>query len=285
MSGADQIPESGIASPNEEAIVAVMRFLFLGDIVGRPGREAVRQHIADIRAQQRLDLVIANGENSAGGSGINREIAIMLHEAGVDGITLGDHCWDQRGFDKDIEELPFVCRPFNLLANNPGRRHLILQAAGYRLAVVTVLGQQLMKIDAEPGFSRIVEYAESLRAESDGLLVEMHAETTSEKVAMGWHMDGRAVAVLGTHTHIPTADCRRLPRGTGYISDVGMCGPYDSVIGREIGPVLGRFLDAMPRKFEIASGNVQLLGVIVEVEAGRRGCVQIEPFRFDQVEE
>lgn len=110
MSGADQIPESGIASPNEEAIVAVMRFLFLGDIVGRPGREAVRQHIADIRAQQRLDLVIANGENSAGGSGINREIAIMLHEAGVDGITLGDHCWDQRGFDKDIEELPFVCQ-------------------------------------------------------------------------------------------------------------------------------------------------------------------------------
>lgn len=255
------------------------RILFLGDIVGRAGREAVRERIGTIRKETGADLVIANGENAAGGAGITGEIARQLHEAGVDGITLGDHCWDQRGFDKAIDELPFVCRPVNLLPGCPGAPLLILTHGDFRLAVLTVLGQQLIKIPTRPGFPMMEDLLEDLRGKADAIFVEMHAETTSEKVAMGWYLDGRVAAVIGTHTHMPTADLRRLPRGTAYLSDAGMCGPYDSVLGREVAPVLGRFLDGMPRRFTVAEDNVQLWGVRIDIEPGKRGCVAAESFR------
>lgn len=260
--------------------VAMARILFLGDIVGRAGRAAVVEHIGTIRQQEDLDLVVVNGENAAGGSGITKAIADELHAAGVDGITLGDHCWDQRGFDKEIDAIPFLSRPFNLFKGSPGQPHLILEAGGFRLAVVTVLGQTLMKINSTPAFPLIADYLDGLRKECDSVLVEMHAETTSEKVAMGWYLDGRVAAVIGTHTHIPTADARILPRGTGYISDAGMSGPYDSVLGRDIAPILGRFVDGMPRRFSVAEANVQLCGAIFEVEAGKRGCQAFTPFKF-----
>jgi metallophosphoesterase (TIGR00282 family) len=248
--------------------------------VGRAGRTAVQQHLAEIREKEQLDLVVVNGENAAGGSGINVVIAEELHAAGVDGITLGDHCWDQRGFDKEIGSIPYMSRPYNLLPGSPGADRLILEAGGFRLGVVTIMGQQMMKISAEAGFPRILPLLDEMRDQCDAFLVEMHAETTSEKIAMGWYLDGRAAAVIGTHTHIPTADARILPRGTGYITDAGMSGPYDSVLGRDIAPILGRFLDGLPRKFTVAEANVQLCGVIFEAEKGKRGCQSFTPFKF-----
>lgn len=256
------------------------RILFLGDIVGRAGRQAVMQHIQAIRESEQIDIVVVNGENAAGGSGITVDIAHELRQAGVDGITLGDHVWDQRGFDREIGALSWVSRPFNLLAGSPGQPHLILEGGGLRLAVITILGQQLMKIDSVPGFPLIVPYLEQLRDQCDAYFIEMHAETTSEKVAMGWFLDGRVAAVVGTHTHIPTADARQLPRGTGYLTDAGMSGPYDSVLGRDIAPVIGRFTDGLPRRFTVAEANVQLRGVIFEAEAGRRGCRNFRPYCF-----
>lgn len=257
------------------------RILFLGDVVGRAGRQAVQAHLPDIRKAENLDLVIANGENAAGGSGITTAIATELHEAGVDGITLGDHCWDQRGFEKEIGAIPRLSRPLNLLPGSPGADRLVVESGDFRLGVVTIMGQQMMKISSEAGFPRIVPCLEQMRDTCDAVLVEMHAETTSEKIAMGWYLDGRVAAVVGTHTHIPTADARILPRGTGYITDVGMCGPYDSVLGREVAPVVGRFLDGLPRKFTMAENNVSLCGAIFEVEPGMRGCRSFKPFRFD----
>lgn len=256
------------------------RILFLGDIVGRAGRQAVEQHLPRIREAERLDLVVVNGENAAGGSGITPAIAAGLRAAGVDAITLGDHCWDQRGFDREIDAIPYLSRPLNLLPGSPGADRLIIEGGGLRLAVVTILGQQLVKISAEAGFPRIVPFLEEVRDQCDAVLVEMHAETTSEKLAMGWYLDGRVAAVVGTHTHVPTADAKILPRGTGYITDVGMCGPYDSVLGRDIAPVIGRFLDGLPRKFTVAEKNVQLHGAIIEVAPGQRGCSAFERFSF-----
>lgn len=261
------------------------RVLFLGDIVGRSGRQAVQRYLPDIRQAEGIDLVVVNGENAAGGSGITTVIAEELKAAGVDGITLGDHCWDQRGFEKEIGNLAYVSRPFNLLPGSPGLPALVLETAGFRLGVITVLGQQMMKIDSNPGFPAIGPLLEEMRDRCDAFLIEMHAETTSEKVAMGWFLDGRVAAVVGTHTHIPTADARILPRGTGYITDVGMSGPYDSVLGRDIAPIIGRFLDGMPRKFTVAEANVRLNGVVFQVEAGRRGCQSFSPFSFEVPED
>ena len=256
------------------------RILFLGDIVGRAGRNAVCEKLPEIRKTEQLDLVVANGENAAGGSGITAAIAEELHAAGVDAITLGDHCWDQRGFDKEISALPYLSRPLNLLSGSPGADSLVIEADGFRLGIITILGQAMMKISADAGFPMIVPCLERMRDRCDAFLVEMHAETTSEKCAMGWYLDGRVAAVVGTHTHIPTADARILPRGTGYITDVGMSGPYDSILGRDIQPIVSRFLDGLPRKFTVAEANVQLCGVIFEANAGRRGCQSFEPFKW-----
>jgi metallophosphoesterase (TIGR00282 family) len=249
------------------------KVLFLGDIVGRAGRQAVADRAQELRESLQLDALIVNGENAAGGAGIHAGIAQELHKAGVDAITLGDHVWDQRGFDKEIDGLPFVCRPYNLLEGSPGAPFLIVEAGDVKLGVVTLLGDQLMKISSKPAFAAALEALEAMREQTRTVFVEMHAETTSEKVAMGWFLDGRATAVVGTHTHIPTADARILPRGTGYITDAGMSGPYDSVLGRDIAPVIGRFVDGMPRKFTVAEANVKLCGVLFEVDAASGRCV------------
>ncbi|KAF0093649.1 MAG: hypothetical protein E1N59_2637 [Puniceicoccaceae bacterium 5H] len=243
-----------------------MRILFLGDIVGKPGREAVKSILPGLRAQYGADIVIANGENSAAGAGINAQIARDLHEHGVDGITLGDHCWDQRGFENDIGGLDYVCRPGNLPKICPGREHLIVEKDGFRFGVFTVLGSQFMKISSDNGFAYADQKLLELREQCDAVMVEIHAEATSEKIAMGWFLDGRVALVVGTHTHVPTADYRVLPRGTAYISDAGMSGPYESVLGREIPPVIARFVDGMPRRFGIAEGDVRICGCIVDID-------------------
>lgn len=257
------------------------KILFLGDIVGHPARVALTKHLPSIRERHALDLVVANGENAAGGSGITAAIVAELTNAGVDAITLGDHVWDQRGFDQDITRLENICRPANLPTGCPGRTHLIIKAKnGFRLAVMTVLGRQYLNLKAECPFLCVQSLAPQLRAQADALLLEIHAEASSERIAMGWFMDGIASLVVGTHTHIQTADETILPRGTAYLSDAGMCGGHHGVIGREIPPVIGRFLDGMPRKFEIATQDVRLMGCVVSLDESGT-ATHIERFRFD----
>lgn len=247
-----------------------MKLLFIGDIVGKPGREAVAALVPKLRAERGLDFVIANGENAAAGAGITATIADTLIESGVDGITLGDHVWDQKGFEKDIVDLKQVCRPANLPDGNPGRDHLIIEKNGFRLLVFTVLGRSFMGMKGDCPFLCSDRLLQRHKGHYDGALVEMHAEATSEKQALGWHLAGRATAVLGTHTHVATADAAILRGHTAFQCDVGMTGPHESVLGREITPVIGRFLDGLPRRFEVATGANRLSATLVEFERDGR---------------
>jgi len=242
------------------------RILFLGDIVGRPGRQILHQRLREVRQTRQIDFVIANGENAAAGSGITAKMSREILDTGVDAITLGDHVWDQRGFSTEIGSLEKVCRPANLDSACPGRTHLILGGRGFRLGVFTVLGREFMKVKGTCPFRMAEKMVAELRPQVDALLVEIHAETTSEKIAMGWMLEGQVTAVIGTHTHTPTADGRVLPRGTAYLTDAGMTGPYQSVLGREVEPVLGRFLDGMPRKFTVAQDDVWMRGAIIDCD-------------------
>jgi len=252
-----------------------MKLLFIGDIVGRPGRDAVAALVPRLRAEHGLDFVIANAENCAAGAGINGPLARALLEAGCDALTLGDHVWDQKGWEHEIANFDRVCRPANLPVVCPGRTHLWLEKNGFRLLVFTVLGRNFMGPKVDCPF----DTAEKLLAEHagkfDGALVEIHAEATSEKQAMGWFLDGRATAVLGTHTHVATSDCSLLKKGTAFQCDVGMTGPHDSVLGRDTAAVIARFRDGMPRRFEVAESDVRLSGTVVEFDsAGRAQAIE-----------
>ena len=244
------------------------KLLFLGDIVGRPGRTFLLERLPELRTSLSADFVVVNGENAAGGAGITAKIANELLSAGVDAITLGDHVWDQKNFENEIDGLPAVCRPANLPACNPGRTHLVIERNGFRLGLFTVLGRNFMGLKAEScPFRTADEKIEALSGQCDAVFVEAHMEATSEKIALGWHLDGRAAAVIGTHTHVPTADGRVLPRGTAYLSDAGMCGPYASVLGRSTSDVVQTFLDGMKRRFPVADGDLRLSGCLVEIDS------------------
>ncbi len=252
------------------------KVLFLGDIVGRPGRTFLAERLVSLRRRHGIDVVVANAENAAGGSGLNARIANELTSIGVDAITLGDHTWDQKGFDREIAALDQVCRPANMPESCPGQTSLVVEKEGFRLGVFTVMGRIFMGANRCP-FLVADRILEQLKTECDAILVEIHAEATSEKVAMGWHLDGRAAAVIGTHTHIPTGDARVLPKGTAYLTDAGMTGPYRSVLGREIQPVLERFLDGMPRRFDVASGDVRISGALIDMDetSGRSQAIEL----------
>jgi hypothetical protein len=254
----------------------MLKLLFIGDVVGRPGREIVAGCLPRLREEHGLDFVIANGENAAGGSGLTAATARSLLEAGVDAVTLGDHLWDQKGFEAEIAQLERVCRPANLPAACPGRDHVVLEKDGFRLAVFTVLGRQYLNLKAECPFLASDRMLAQLAGRADAVFVEIHAEATSEKQALGWYLDGRAVAVIGTHTHVPTADASVLPKGTAFLCDAGMTGPYASVLGRMIEPVIGRFLDGMPRRFPVAEGDVRLSGVLVDYDPAAKRATRCE---------
>ena len=240
--------------------------LFLGDIVGRPGRNFVIERLADLRVELDVDLVVVNAENAAGGAGITEKIATDLQTAGVDAITLGDHVWDQKNFENEIEQLECVCRPANLPEQNPGRSHLIIEKDGFRLGIFTVLGRNYLALKSSCPFAMADAKIKELESLCDAVLVEAHMEATSEKVALGWHLDGRAAVVVGTHTHVPTADGRVLPGGTAYLSDAGMCGPYASVLGRDVGQVVATFLDGRKRRFPVAEDDVRIAGCLIEID-------------------
>ena len=261
----------------------MLKVLFLGDIVGRPGRNFVQERLPELREAMGIDCVIANAENAAGGAGLTAKIAEELVAAGIDAITLGDHVWDQGNFEHDINALERVCRPANLPESNPGRPLLVLEIKGFRLGVATVLGRNFMGIKAEAcPFKTADSMLRKLKEEEscDAVFIEAHMEATSEKIALGWHLDGRAAAVIGTHTHVPTADGRILPGGTAYLTDAGMCGPYESVLGREVESVTATFLDSMKRRFPVAEGDVRLAGALVELDPGTGLASAFERFEL-----
>ncbi|MBK9168843.1 MAG: TIGR00282 family metallophosphoesterase [Bryobacterales bacterium] len=243
-----------------------MKLLFIGDIFASAGRHLVADHLDAIVAQHAIDLVIANGENSAGGFGITPQIADELFKLGIDVITTGNHVWDRREIYPYIANQPRLLRPANYPAACPGKGMVVCAARnGVNCAVINLQGRTYMASTDCP-FAR----AEQLLAELDGSIrvrfVDFHAEVTSEKMAMGWFLDGRVSAMVGTHTHVPTADTRILPGGTAYQTDCGMTGPYDSIIGVEREAVLNRFQTAMPVRMEAARDNPQLHSVLVDVD-------------------
>jgi metallophosphoesterase (TIGR00282 family) len=243
-----------------------MRILFIGDIVGRPGRELVRQGLQAIVEHHQIDLVIANAENSAAGFGITREIGDQLLDWGVDVMTSGNHIWDKKEALDYIGAEPRLLRPANYPAGAPGNGSYLARTRDGRVAgVVNVMGRVFM-LNIDDPFAVVLREIDALKQRTRIIFVDFHAEATSEKIAMGWHLDGRVTAMVGTHTHVQTADERILPKGTAYLTDVGMTGPHDSVIGVEIAAALGRFLTALPQKFETATGNPRLNAVIVDAD-------------------
>ena len=254
----------------------MLKLLFIGDIVGRPGRDIIAEKLPRLRVERGIDFVIANGENAAAGAGITGAIAKSILGNGVDAITLGDHVWDQRGWENEIGQIEHVCRPANLPKSNPGWDHLIIEKRGFRVAVFTVLGRTFMGMKADCPFLCADRMIEQLKGQADAIVVEIHAEATSEKIALGWHLDGRVTAVLGTHTHVPTADATVLPKGTAFMCDVGMTGPYAGVLGREVRPVVDRFIDGMPRRFEVATEDVRISAALIEISPAMARAEKIE---------
>lgn len=239
-----------------------MKVLFIGDVVGSPGRRGLRDAMPGLRERHSPDLVVVNGENSAGGMGITAKTARDLFESGANVVTSGNHVYRHKEVYDFLDREPRVIRPANYPHANPGRGHTVVEAGGRRVGVVNLSGAEGLKVARSP-FHEVDAILE--RIEADCVLVDFHAEMTSEKVAMGWHLDGRVAAVLGTHTHVPTADARVLPKGTAYISDVGMTGSRTSVLGVKPEQVLARFITQMPVKFETADDDVWVMGAVVDV--------------------
>jgi 2',3'-cyclic-nucleotide 2'-phosphodiesterase len=239
-----------------------VRILVVGDVVGKPGRKAVAELVPQLRRERGYGLVICNGENAAGGNGITASIAEELRAAGCDVITNGNHVWDQRQFIEEIDRLDYCLRPMNLSPDAPGRGWLVLDG----VLVANAIGRVFMA-DCENPYRAVNDVLRSLGEDAPRVrILDWHAEATSEKVAMGFHLDGRFSAVLGTHTHVPTADARVLPGGTAFISDIGMVGPRDSVLGMDHTQIVARFLDGMPRRFAVADGPVAFNAVELEID-------------------
>ncbi len=256
--------------------MTAIRILFLGDIVGEPGRKAVIEQLPLLKQAEGLDFIIVNGENSAGGKGITPRIAIDLLRAGAAVITTGDHVWDQPEIVDYFPTEPRLLRPLNYPESTPGNGSVVLETAKGRVAVMQVQGRSFIQPPLDNPYLVAEKEAARLRADGVGpILVDMHAETTSEKIAMGRMLDGKVSAVLGTHTHVQTADETIFPGGTGYITDAGMCGPEESVLGRSIESVVWRFKTTMPTRFPIAKGPVRLCGVILDVDADSGACLGI----------
>lgn len=263
-------------SDQTTAAPATLRILFLGDIFGEPGRKAVVDLIPKLKERHDIDFIIVNGENSAGGRGITPKIAISLMRAGAAVVTTGDHVWDQNEIVEFMGTEPRLLRPLNWPEGTPGQGSVVLETAKGKVAVVQAQGRTFTQPPLENPFLAIDREVTALREETPVIFVDFHAEATSEKIAMGWHLDGRVSAVMGTHTHVQTADERILPNGTGFICDAGMCGPLDSVIGSKVDPVLYRFRTGRPVKFAVAHGPVRVCGAWVEVDTATGRTLHIE---------
>lgn len=259
--------------------VQSLRILFLGDVFGEPGRRAVADVLPVLKERFQADFIIINGENAASGRGLTPKLCIGLLRAGATVVTLGDHCWDQHEILDYMETEPRLLRPLNYPPGVPGQGSIVLETDKGKVAVVNAMGRTFMNPPVENPFLAMDREVEALRAETPVIFLDFHAEATSEKIAMGRHLDGRVSAVVGTHTHVQTADETIFPGGTAYLTDAGMCGPMESVIGSRIEPVLQRFLTAMPTRFTVASGPVLVCGCCVEVDPATGHALSIVRIR------
>jgi metallophosphoesterase (TIGR00282 family) len=262
-----------------------MNVLFIGDVVGEPGRRAIAAHVPALRARHRLDLIVANAENIAGGAGVTRKDAEALLGLGVDVLTNGNHAWDKKEALDYIATQPRLLRPHNYPEGTPGSGWLVTEtAAGHRVGILNLMGNVFMHPHLACPFGCAERALAEKPAEVRVVIVDFHAEATSEKTALGWHLDGRVSAVVGTHTHIPTADERVLPRGTGYITDVGMTGCYDSVIGMDTRKSLRRFVHKLPERFEVADGPGTLCAVLLDINEHSGRCRAVTRLRLPEEE-
>ena len=260
-----------------------MKILFIGDIVGSPGRKIVHDRLADILAQRSIDLCIANGENSASGFGITPRLAEELFSSGVEVITGGNHIWDRKEIFEFFPHEPRLLRPANFPNGSPGKGLFVGRAKnGVGYAVLNLQGRTFMTPIDDP-FRAASQQLATIPSDVKIVIVDMHAEATSEKQAMGWFLDGKVSVVLGTHTHVQTADNRVLPGGTAYITDVGMTGPHDSVIGMEKKAIVQRFIDGLPARFSVAEDDIQMNAVLIDADeaTGRARSIERLNFRLD----
>jgi metallophosphoesterase (TIGR00282 family) len=258
----------------------MLTILFLGDIVGEPGRHAVIERLPELKEKYTLDFIVANGENAAAGRGITGKITIDLLRAGVSVITSGDHIWDQKDIFAFLDLEPRLLRPLNYPEGTPGSGAIVLETPRGKIGVLNVQARTFMQPILENPFRAIDAAVAKMRTETSCILVDVHGETTSEKIAMGRFLDGRVSAVLGTHTHVQTADEQIFPGGTAFLCDAGMCGPTHSILGRSIEPIVNRFVSNLPAPFPVASGEVRLRGAIVEVDETSGRALRI--FRIDE---
>ena len=254
-----------------------MKLLFIGDIVGSPGRRAVKALLPKLKQAHGLDVIIANGENSAGGNGITPDIAEELFGYGVDAITTGDHLWDQKEVMELLQNEKRFLRPLNYPPGTPGKGSTILKIRDLPpMAVMNVQGRTFMQPPLDNPFTLALDEAKWLRQHTNIIFVDFHAEATSEKIAFARMLDGQVSAVVGTHTHVQTADEQIFPGGTAYLTDAGFTGPHDGCLGREIEPVIQRFLTNMPRRFEVAKDRVILHGALIEIDEASGKALKIQ---------
>ena len=254
-----------------------MKLLFIGDVVGSPGRKALAELLPGLRAQHGLDVVVTNGENSAGGNGITPDTAAEIYAAGVDVITCGDHLWDQKEVEILLEEEPRFVRPVNYPAGTPGQGSTVIERVGQpTVGVINAQGNTFMRGELDNPFRSVKEEVKKLAPVAPVILLDFHAEATSEKIAMARMLDGHVSVVVGTHTHVQTADEFIFPGGTAFLCDAGFTGPHDSVLGRDWEPVVERFLTSQPRRFPVAKDRVLLQGLMVEVDGATGKALTVE---------
>lgn len=244
----------------------MLTILFLGDVVGEPGRNAVIANLARLKDTHRVDFVVVNGENAAGGRGITPKITIDLLRAGASVITTGDHIWDQKEIFSFIDTEPRLLRPINYPAGAPGHGSIVLETAKGKVGVINVQMRTFMQPILENPFPAVKAAVEAMRQETAVIFVDAHGETTSEKIAIGRFLDGKVSAVIGTHTHVQTADEQIFPGGTAFLCDAGMCGPVNSILGRAVEPIVNRFISNLPALFPVARGPVRICGAVVSID-------------------
>ena len=257
-----------------------MKILFIGDIVGAPGREIVKDYLPRLKRKYDPDCIVANGENSAHGRGITARIVRELLDAGIHAITMGNHTWDNREIFEIIDQEPRLIRPANFPQGTPGQGMTFIKLPAGEVAVINLQGRSFLP-PLDCPFQTAEQLVEQARKRTKYIFVDFHAEATSEKQALGWHLDGKASAVVGTHTHVQTGDERILPNGTGYLTDVGMCGPSDGILGMEREAVIKKFLTQLPVRFEVATGPAQLNAVLITLDKATGRTSRIQRIRID----